>query len=65
MERALWCAINLGSCAEQLDSEYSVDFIREVDHLCAIELKLCDILGPTFFEASPQNKEAWNRILGV
>lgn len=66
VERALWCAISLGSCEmEQLDSEYAECFIIDLQRLCSIEMKLRDALGPHCFEPSAQNKEAWNKVFGV
>lgn len=55
--RALWCAISLGSCAEQLDSEYAGDFIRDIMRLCSAEFKLRDVLGPRCFEPSSETEE--------
>jgi hypothetical protein len=65
LERALWSAISLGSCEEQLDSEFAGGFIREVKGLCSLEFKLREILGPRCFEPLPQNKMAWEDVFGL
>jgi hypothetical protein len=65
IERALCYAINLGSIEEQLESEYSGGFMREVQRLCSIEAKLREILGPRCFEPSAENKKAWDEVFGV
>lgn len=64
-ERALWCAISLGSCEMEMDSEYAGGFSRDVQDLCSLELKLRDLLGPRCFEMLPQNKKAWDEVFGV
>lgn len=58
IERALWCAISLGSCEMEMDSEYAGDFRRDVQGLCSVDLRLRDILGPRCFESLPQNKKS-------
>ena len=65
IKRALWCAISLGSCEVEMDSEYAGCFIRDVQCLCSIDLKLREILGPRCFEPLPQNKRAWEEVFGV
>jgi hypothetical protein len=65
IERALWCAISLGSCEVEMDSEYSGGFSRDVQGLCSIDLRLRDILGPSYFEPLPQNRRAWDEVFGV
>jgi hypothetical protein len=57
IERALWCAISLGSCEMEMDSEYAGGFSRDVQGLCSIDLRLRDILGPRCFEPSSENEE--------
>jgi len=58
MERALWCAISLGSCEMEMDSEYTGGLSRDVQGLCTLDLKLRDLLGPRCFEPLAQNKKA-------
>jgi hypothetical protein len=65
IERALWCAISLGSCEMEMDSEYSGGFSRDVQGLCSIDLRLKDVLGPHCFEPSAENKEAWDQVFGA
>ena len=69
MERALSCAISLGSCEvqceEELDSEYAGCFDQDIQILYNVDLRLRDAIGPHCFEPSPQNIEAWNEVFGV
>jgi hypothetical protein len=65
IERALWCAISLGSCEMEMDSEYAGGFSRDLQDLCSVDLRLTDILGPRCFEPLPQNKRAWDEVFGV
>jgi hypothetical protein len=63
--RALWCAISLGSCEMEMDSEYAGGFSRDVQGLCSVDLRLREVLGPRCFEPLPQNKKAWEEVFGV
>ncbi|MGD0953269.1 MAG: hypothetical protein ABR985_12905 [Methanotrichaceae archaeon] len=65
IERALWCAISLGSCEVEMDSEYAGGFSRDLQDLCSVDLRLRDILGPRCFEPLPKNKSAWDEVFGV
>lgn len=66
VERALWCAISLGSCTmEELDSEYAECFILDLKRLCSVEMKLRDAIGPHCFVQSAENKKAWDEVFGV
>ena len=65
IERALWCAISLGSCEMEMDSEYAGGFRKDVQGICSVDLRLRDVLGPRCFEPSAVNKEAWDEVFGV
>ena len=65
MERALWCAISLGSCEVEMESEYAGGFSRDLQGLCSIDLRIRDVLGPRCFEPLPQNRRAWDEVFGV
>ena len=65
IERVLWCAISLGSCELEMDSEYAGCFSRDVQGLCSVDLRLRDILGPRCFEPLPKNKSGWDEVFGV
>ena len=54
IERALWCAISLGSCEVEMDSEYAGCFIRDAQGLCSIDLRLRDILVPSALNRCPR-----------
>ena len=65
IERALWCAISLGSCEMEIDSEYAGGFSRDVQGLCSVDLRLREVLGPRCNEPLPKNKSAWDEVFGV
>jgi hypothetical protein len=65
IERALWCAISLGSCEMEMDSEYAGVFSRDLQDLCSVDLRLREVLGPRCFEPLPKNKSAWDEVFGV
>jgi hypothetical protein len=65
MERALLCAVTLGMAEEEMDSEYWEGFVKEIQHLCALEFRLRDALGPEFFEPSPKDRVVWDGIFGL
>ena len=64
IERALSCAISLGSCEVEMDSEYSGCFSRDMQGLCSIDIRLRMFLVLIVSSHRPGIKRHGRRYLG-